>query len=99
MSGLSAHLEDNRSSGLESHASTSDNPRRFATLLLTIIVMTAVTWLCLWLQQLCVILADGNLTLRWPSVCCFCHVPPASYATCTTLSRTARGLLWDIVRA
>jgi hypothetical protein len=29
-----------------SHTSTPDNPRRFATLLLVVIIMTALTWLC-----------------------------------------------------
>ena len=30
----------------KSHASSLDNPRRFATLLLVVIIMTALTWLC-----------------------------------------------------
>ena len=43
----------------ESHTSTPDNPRWFATLLLVVIIMTALTWLCL---RAAAALHDGR---RW----------------------------------
>jgi F0F1-type ATP synthase membrane subunit c/vacuolar-type H+-ATPase subunit K len=43
----------------ESHSSTPDNPRWFATLLLVVIIMTAFTWLCL---RAAAALHDGR---RW----------------------------------
>src|SRR6202012_5286730 len=60
------------------------NLHLFATLLLTVTILTALAWIPLKRQLLCVMVPDGELTLRWPLACYSSYLPAASYTTSIT---------------